>query len=164
MSVEMYREYILQHYKSPRNYGHLDDPDIEHEDDNPLCGDQVHIEVALDEDDRIADIRFQGKGCAISQASTSIMTEKVKGKTLAEVKALSKEDVFSWLRIPISPMRVKCALLGLLVLQAGVHRYEAAREGGEGGGGAAHGQGGRDDTPQGGDDEADAAPQHDDGE
>lgn|SRR5690606_33019535 len=129
MSVDMYREYILQHYKSPRNYGHLDDPDITHEDDNPLCGDQVHIEVALDDDSRVADIRFKGKGCAISQASTSILTEKVKGKTLDEIKALSKDDVFEWLRIPISPMRVKCAVLGLMVLQAGVHRYEAERQG-----------------------------------
>ena len=138
----MYREYILQHYRSPRNYGHLEHADIVHEDDNPLCGDQVHIEVALDDARRIADIRFKGKGCAISQASTSILTEKVKGKTLDEVKALSKEDVFSWLRIRISPMRVKCAVLGLMVLKASVHPYERQR---------------------GGDHEADAAPRNDGG-
>ncbi|MFO7246614.1 MAG: SUF system NifU family Fe-S cluster assembly protein [Thermaerobacter sp.] len=127
MTADMYREYILQHYRSPRNYGRLENPDIVHEDDNPLCGDQVHIEVALDDQDRVADIRFQGKGCAISQASTSILTDKVKGKTLEEIKALTKDDVFQWLRIPISPMRVKCAVLGLMVLQAGIHHYEARR-------------------------------------
>ena len=126
MSIDMYREYILQHYRHPRNYGELPEPDIEHEDDNPLCGDQVHIDVVL-EDDRIAQIGFKGKGCAISQASTSILTEKVKGKTLDEVKQLTKEDIFAWLRIPISPMRVKCAVLGLMVLQAGIHRYERDR-------------------------------------
>lgn len=122
----MYREYILDHYRNPRNYGHLEDPDIEHEDLNPLCGDQVAIDVKLD-GDRIADIKFTGKGCAISQAATSILTQRVKGKTLAEVKALTKDDIIKWLRIPVSAMRVKCAVLGLMVLQAGIYRYETGQ-------------------------------------
>ena len=123
----MYREYILQHYRNPKNYGELADPDIEHEDDNPLCGDQIHIDVRL-EGDRIAEIGFKGKGCAISQAATSILTEKVKGKTLDAVKQLTKDDVIGWLRIPVSPMRIKCAILGLMVLQAGIHHYERKRQ------------------------------------
>src|SRR5690554_4343421 len=100
----MYREYILDHYKNPRNFGELENPDIAHEDDNPLCGDQIHIDVLLDEDNRIRDIRFRGKGCAISQASASILTEKVKGKSLEEIKAMTKDDVLGWLRIQISHM------------------------------------------------------------
>lgn len=124
----MYREYILEHYKNPRNYGELDDPDIENEDLNPLCGDQIAIDVKLD-GDRIDDIKFTGKGCAISQASMSILSQRVKGKTLDEVKSLTKDDIIGWLRIPISAMRVKCAVLGLMVLQAGIHKYEASRQG-----------------------------------
>lgn len=127
MSIDMYREYILDHFRNPRNYGQLEGPDIENEDLNPLCGDQIDIDVKLD-GDRISDIAFIGKGCAISQAATSIMTQKVKGKTLDEVKALSKDDVINWLRIPVSPMRVKCAVLGLMVLQAGIHRYETEQD------------------------------------
>lgn len=122
----MYREYILEHYRNPRNYGELEDPDIENEDHNPLCGDMVDIDVKLD-GDRIADIAFKGKGCAISQAATSILTQRVKGMTLDQVKALNKDDIIGWLRIPISAMRVKCAVLGLMVLQAGIHRYESGR-------------------------------------
>lgn len=123
MSAEMYKEYILQHFRRPRNHGTLEDADIIHEDDNPLCGDRVRVAVKI-EDDRIADIRFQGKGCAISQASASIMTDKVKGKTLDEVKAIDTDEVLGWLRIPVSPMRVKCAMLGVKVLQAGIHQRE----------------------------------------
>lgn len=125
MSADMYKEYILQHYRRPRNYGTLEDADVIHEDDNPLCGDRVRVAVKI-EDDRITDIRFQGKGCAISQASASIMTDKVKGKTLDEVKAIDTEEVLGWLRIPVSPMRVKCAMLGVKVLQAGIHQRERA--------------------------------------
>lgn len=124
MSQEMYREYILQHYRSPRNSGTLEDPDIVHEDDNPLCGDEIHVEVKV-EDGAVGDIKFKGQGCAISQASASIMTEKVKGLPLEDIKAMGTDEVMSWLKIPISPMRVKCAMLGLKVLQAGIHKYES---------------------------------------
>lgn len=126
MSLDMYREYILQHYRSPRNRGRLEDPDICHEDRNPLCGDEIHVDVRLD-DGRVAEMRFEGRGCAISQASASILTGKVKGRTLDEVLALDKDDVVRWLGIPLSPLRLKCALLALKVLQAGIHLY---REGG----------------------------------
>lgn len=123
----MYREYILQHYRRPHNHGGLADADISHEDNNPLCGDRIRVDAKII-DDTIADIRFQGKGCAISQASASIMTDKVKGLSLDEVKALDANDVLGWLRIPVSPMRVKCAMLGLKVLQAGIHQRERAEQ------------------------------------
>lgn len=120
----MYREYILQHYQNPKNFGTLEPADISHEDNNPLCGDEIRIDVRLTDDKKaIADIKFKGRGCAISQASASILTQKVKGKTLDEVMALTKDDVIGWLRIPISPMRIKCAILALMVLQAGIHRH-----------------------------------------
>ena len=125
MSLDIYRDYILQHYRSPRNRGRLEDPDICYEDRNPLCGDEVHIDVRL-EDGRIAEVRFEGRGCAISQASASILTGKVQGKTLDEVLALGREDVLGWLKIPLSPLRIKCAMLALKVLQAGIHAYRAS--------------------------------------
>ncbi len=117
---DFYREYILDHYKNPRNYGTLENPDISYEEDNPVCGDRVRIDIKL-EDDRIADIRFQGEGCAISQASASILTEMVKGKSLEEVRQLSKEDLLEQLGISLGPVRIKCALLSLKVLKAGVY-------------------------------------------
>lgn len=129
MKDEMYREFILQHYRRPRNHGALPNPDIQHEDNNPLCGDQIEVTAKV-ADEHLDDIRFQGKGCAISQASASIMTGKVKGLSLEEIKALDSEDVLEWIRIPVSPMRVKCAMLGLKVLQAGIYERErAAAEG-----------------------------------
>ncbi len=117
---DFYREYILDHYKNPRNYGTLENPDISYEEDNPVCGDRVRIDIKL-EDDRIADIRFQGEGCAISQASASILTEMVKGKSLEEVRQLSKEDLLEQLGVSLGPVRIKCALLSLKVLKAGVY-------------------------------------------
>lgn len=117
---DFYREYILDHYKNPRNYGTLENPDISYEEDNPVCGDRVRIDIKL-QDNRIADIRFQGEGCAISQASASILTEMVKGKTLEEVRQLSKEDLLKQLGISLGPVRIKCALLSLKVLKAGVY-------------------------------------------
>ncbi|MDQ7030415.1 MAG: SUF system NifU family Fe-S cluster assembly protein [Ardenticatenia bacterium] len=117
---DLYREYILDHYKNPRNYGTLANPDISYEDDNPVCGDRVRIDIKI-ENGRIADIRFQGEGCAISQASASILTEMVKGKPLDEVRQLSKEELLEQLGISLGPVRIKCALLGLKVLKAGVY-------------------------------------------
>ncbi len=113
-------EILLDHYQNPRNFGHLENPDIVHEEGNPSCGDQIRIEIKL-EDNKIADIKFTGKGCTISQASASILTETVKGKTLEEVKNFSKEDMLNALGIPISPIRLKCALLALKVLKAGIY-------------------------------------------
>lgn len=117
---ELQLEILLDHYQNPRNFGHLENPDIVHEEGNPSCGDQIRIEIKL-EDNKIADIKFTGKGCTISQASASILTEIVKGKTLDEVKKFGKEDMLNALGIPISPIRLKCALLGLKVLKAGIY-------------------------------------------
>jgi nitrogen fixation NifU-like protein len=117
---ELQMEILLDHYQNPRNFGHLENPDIVHEEGNPSCGDQIRIEIKL-EDNKIADIKFTGKGCTISQASASVLTEIVKGKSLDEVKNFSKEDMLNALGIPISPIRLKCALLGLKVLKAGIY-------------------------------------------
>jgi nitrogen fixation NifU-like protein len=118
--ADLYREVILDHYRNPRNVGTIDDPDISNEDTNPLCGDRVRIDLKIAEG-KIADIRFSGRGCAISQASASILTEMIQGEDLEEIRALSAQDVLDELSIPISPARIKCALLGLKVLKAGAY-------------------------------------------
>ena len=127
MVDSLYREVILDHYRNPRNKGTLDPADYSYEDTNPLCGDEVGIDVRV-ERDRIAEIRFSGRGCAVSQASASILTELVQGMPLDEVKALTKDDLLDELGIPVSPARMKCALLGLKVLKAGIYGVEHARD------------------------------------
>lgn len=117
---DLYREIILDHYVNPRNYGVLPDPDISYEDDNPLCGDRVRIDMKV-RDGRIVDVRFSGKGCAISQASASMLTERIKGATVEEARALTREDILEMLGIPLGPARIKCALLALKVLKAGLY-------------------------------------------
>ncbi len=117
---QFYREYILDHYKNPRNYGRLDHPDITHEEDNPLCGDVVGMDFQIT-DGVIEDIRFHGRGCAISQASASLLTERLKGIALDEAKKIDKNDVLGELGIQISPARIKCALLPLKVLKVGAY-------------------------------------------
>jgi len=119
---DLYREQILDHYRNPRNQGTLEPADASFEDTNPLCGDRVRIDLRFD-GERIADIKFTGRGCAISQAAASMLTEMVKGQTLAEVKVLTKDDLLDELGIPISPARIKCALLGLKVLKASAYGY-----------------------------------------
>ncbi|MBV9712406.1 MAG: SUF system NifU family Fe-S cluster assembly protein [Ktedonobacteraceae bacterium] len=119
MAMDYYREYILDHYRNPRNYGKLDQPDIHSEDSNPLCGDQLGMDIIV-EGDRIKEVRFQGRGCAISQASASMLSEMIEGKTVEEVAALGKDDVLDVLGIPISPARTKCAFLSLRVLHRGL--------------------------------------------
>lgn len=118
--ADIYREHILDHYRNPRNYGTIEDADISHEDTNPLCGDRVRIDLRI-ADGKIADIKFSGRGCAISQAAASILTEMVAGADLDEVRQLSADDLLDELGVPISPARVKCALLGLKVLKSGVY-------------------------------------------
>jgi nitrogen fixation protein NifU and related proteins len=113
---ELYRDFILDHYRNPRNAGTLSTPDATFEDNNPLCGDKIRMDLRL-RDGIIEDIKFAGRGCAISQASASLLTEAVKGKTVAEVEKIGKEDVLENLGIPISAARLKCALLGLKVLK-----------------------------------------------
>jgi nitrogen fixation NifU-like protein len=123
MVDSLYREIILDHYRNPRNKGALDPADYSYEDVNPLCGDEIRIDVRV-EDDKVSDIKFSGRGCAVSQASVSILTEMVEGMSLDEVKALTKDDMLEELGIPVSPARMKCALLGLKVLKAGVYGVE----------------------------------------
>ena len=117
---QFYREYILDHYKNPRNYGRLDRPDITHEEDNPLCGDVVGMDFRI-RDGVIEDVRFHGRGCAISQASASLLTERLKGIALDEAKKIDKDDVIGELGIQISAARIKCALLPLKVLKVGAY-------------------------------------------
>ncbi|HEX5498346.1 MAG TPA: SUF system NifU family Fe-S cluster assembly protein [Thermomicrobiales bacterium] len=116
----LYREVILDHNKNPRNKGTLEPADFSYEDVNPLCGDEIRIDLRV-EDGRVSDIKFSGRGCAISQAAASILTEMVANQPLDEVKALTKDDLLDELGVPISPARLKCALLGLKVLKAGIY-------------------------------------------
>lgn len=120
MAADLYREIILDHYRNPRNRGMLDPHDYSAEDVNPLCGDELRIDVRM-ADGRVDEIKFSGRGCAVSQASASILTEMVEGLTLDEVKALTKDDLLEEIGIPVSPARLKCALLSLKVLKSGVY-------------------------------------------
>ncbi|HKA11472.1 MAG TPA: SUF system NifU family Fe-S cluster assembly protein [Candidatus Dormibacteraeota bacterium] len=117
---QFYREYILDHYKNPRNFGRLEAADISHEEYNPLCGDMVGMDFRM-LDGVIQDVRFHGRGCAISQASASLMTERLKGMRVEDARKISKEDVLGELGIEISPARLKCALLSLKVLKVGAY-------------------------------------------
>ena len=126
-SADIYRELILEYYRNPRNFGKLDKFDIEAHDTNPLCGDEVSMQIRVGEGKTIEEIRFSGRGCAISQASASMLTELAKGKPLDWVKGLSKEDVFKLLGTSdFGPSRIKCALLGMKVLKTGVYGYLGA--------------------------------------
>jgi nitrogen fixation protein NifU and related proteins len=117
---QFYREFILDHYKNPRNFGRLEAADISHEEYNPLCGDLVGMDLRI-ADGVIEDVRFHGRGCAISQASASLLTERLKGMSLEEARRISKDDVLEELGIEISPARLKCALLTLKVLKVGAY-------------------------------------------
>jgi len=119
----MYREVILDHYKNPRGHGVLDPNDVVAEGQNPLCGDEVTISVRFAADgETIDDVGFEGRGCAISQAATSMLTEIVKGRTATEVATLPKEELLEEIGIPLTPIRLKCAILGLGVLKVALHR------------------------------------------
>ncbi len=120
MVDSLYREIILDHYRNPRHKGILDPADFSYEDTNPLCGDEIRIDVRVN-GGIVSEIAFSGRGCAISQASASILTEMVMGQPLDEVKAITKDDLLEELEIPVSPARLKCALLGLKVLKAGLY-------------------------------------------
>ena len=116
----LYREEILEHYKYPHNRGALENPDITFEDSNPVCGDVIRIDMKV-RDNIIQEIRFDGKGCAISLAAASMLTEMVEGKDLDTVKKLQKQDILNALGIELGPVRLKCALLCLKVLKAGAY-------------------------------------------
>ena len=115
---DFYKEYILDHYRNPRNFGHLEHPTAKAEDLNPLCGDTITMELAVDDAGKVSDVKFSGRGCAISQASASMLTESIKGLSLEEVAKLSPDAVLEKVGIGISPTRMKCALLGLKVLKS----------------------------------------------
>jgi nitrogen fixation protein NifU and related proteins len=120
---QMYRELILDHYRNPRQHGTLEHPDVSAEGMNPLCGDEVSVSVAFAEDgETIRDVRFEGRGCAISQAATSMLMEMVKGRKASEVAGMPKEELLDEVGIPLTPVRLKCALLGLGVLKVALHR------------------------------------------
>ncbi len=115
---ELYRENILDHYKRPRNFGRPGRFDLEFEDTNPFCGDEQHVFISLDDDGRVAEVTFEGKGCAISTAATSMLTEELAGKTREELLRLEKGFVLDLLGIEISATRMKCAMLGLKVIKS----------------------------------------------
>ena len=125
---DLYREQIIDRYKNPRMRGKLDPHDFSYEDDNPLCGDRIRVDLRLGEDGRVSEAAFSGEGCAISQASADLLTEAVVGKTLDEIKALSKDDVLDLLGIELGPVRLKCALLSLKVIKAGVYGVDELEE------------------------------------
>jgi nitrogen fixation NifU-like protein len=120
---DFYREVILDHYKNPRGHGAMESPDATAEGLNPLCGDEVTISVSLGEDgETIEEVKFEGRGCAISQAATSMLTEMVQGRLATDVATLQKEELLEEIGIPLTPVRLKCALLGLGVLKVALHR------------------------------------------
>jgi nitrogen fixation protein NifU and related proteins len=129
MGSDMYREQILDHYKNPRNYGELDDPTFSHVGENPMCGDEIRVDVALaEDDDTIEYVSFVGDGCAISQASASLLSQELPGMSLDELEAMDRDDVTEMLGIEISPMRIKCAVLAEKVAQDGAKIYRGEKE------------------------------------
>mgnify|MGYP001206852071 FL=1 len=118
---DMYREVILDHYKNPRFKGELDPADISYQDDNPLCGDMIRIDLRVDENNRVVECAFSGQGCAISQASASMLMEDIQGKSLEEIKEYSRDDILDMLGIELGPVRLKCAMLSLKVLKVGAY-------------------------------------------
>jgi nitrogen fixation NifU-like protein len=119
---QLYRELILDHYKNPRNHGLLQAADASAEGQNPLCGDEISVSVRIGDGDVIEGVGFEGRGCAISQAATSMLTDIVKGRTAQEVSTMPKEELLDEIGIPLTPVRLKCALLGLGVLKVALHR------------------------------------------
>jgi nitrogen fixation protein NifU and related proteins len=117
---DFYREIILEHYKHPAHRGQIPDATISHEEDNPLCGDFIHIDLLV-KDDVVQDVKFNGHGCAISQASADMLAEELKGKTMAEVQHFDKQAVLDMIGIPLTPARLKCALLSLKVVKVGAY-------------------------------------------
>ncbi|KPN30302.1 scaffold protein [Halolamina pelagica] len=121
---DMYRQQILDHYKNPRNYGEMPDPDFSHVGENPSCGDTIKVDVKLaDDDETIEEISFTGDGCAISQAAASLLTKKLPGKSIEELQAMDTDDITEMLGVEISPMRIKCAVLARQVAQDGAKLY-----------------------------------------
>jgi nitrogen fixation NifU-like protein len=125
---DLYREIIVDHYKNPYHKGRLEKSDYSFEDENPLCGDHIHIELCVDEDQNVVDAKFDGQGCAISMSSADLLLDSIIGKNIEELKKLGKQDILDLLGIELSPVRLKCALLSLKVLKAAVYELEEATE------------------------------------
>ena len=126
---DFYREEILEHYTSPHHYGVLDDPDISHMEDNPLCGDRIRFDIDLEDDGQtIQDVRFSSVGCAISKASASMLSDLIIGKRLDEVRDMTKDDMLEELGIDLGPVRLKCALLPLKVVKVGAYGLDGWQE------------------------------------
>jgi nitrogen fixation NifU-like protein len=121
---DMYRQQILDHYKSPRNYGELEDPTFTHVGENPMCGDTIEMDVVLDDaESTIELVAFRGDGCAISQASASMLSEQLQGMPIEELQAMDRDDIVEMLGVEVSPMRIKCAVLAEKVAQDGADIY-----------------------------------------
>jgi len=121
---DMYRQQILDHYKNPRNYGEIEDATFTHVGENPMCGDTIEMDVVLDDDeDTIEAVAFRGDGCAISQASASMLSEQLQGTSIEELQAMDRDDITEMLGVDISPMRIKCAVLAEKVAQDGAEIY-----------------------------------------
>lgn len=121
MMDDLFREQIIERYKNPHHRGTLDPHDISYEDDNPTCGDRIRIDIRLDGEKRITDAAFSGQGCSISQASADLLIESIIGRHIDEVRSMAKEDILDMLGIQLGPVRLKCALLSLKVIKAGVY-------------------------------------------
>ncbi|WP_158058357.1 Fe-S cluster assembly sulfur transfer protein SufU [Halorussus halophilus] len=129
MGSDMYRQQILDHYKNPRNYGELPEVTYSHAGENPMCGDEITVDVKLDDDEEtIEHVAFRGDGCAISQASASMLSQKLQGMSVEEMQELDRDDVIDMLGVDISPMRVKCAVLAEKVVQDGADIYEGEKD------------------------------------
>lgn len=122
---DLYREVILDHYRNPRNKKLVEPADIEYEEDNPICGDHIHLTLKVDENQVVTEVGWDGDGCAISQASASMLYEELAGKSLEEIREIDKDYILDMLGISLSPMRIKCALLSLKVLKAGAYGLTA---------------------------------------
>ena len=129
LGSDMYRQQILDHYKNPRNYGEIEDADIEHVGENPMCGDTIKMFVRLaDDDETIEYVSFVGDGCAISQASASMLSGELQGRTLESVREMDRDDVVDMLGVELSPMRIKCAVLAEKVAQDGIDIHDGELE------------------------------------
>ena len=127
MDEDLYKENILDHYKNPRNYGEIENPDISYFDTNPLCGDELQLQIKV-KDGKAEDVKFKGKGCSISQASASMLTEMILGQDMEEVKKIGKKEILDAVGLQLGPSRIKCALLSLKVLKAGAYGLKTEDE------------------------------------
>lgn len=127
MDEELYKENILDHYKNPRNCGEIENPDISYFDTNPLCGDELQLQIKV-KDGKADDVKFKGKGCSISQASASMLTEMILGKDMEEIKKIGKKEILDAVGLQLGPSRIKCALLSLKVLKAGAYGLKTEDE------------------------------------